>query len=134
MASLRYHAFTQRPAGAAPKSVTDVPEQMLPWETVYQEREDVRGERGEIACVMRFLLVPEARRCNRSGKGFFYRLPSPVSPPSGNHKGCPYECNDGVPRAGCPRSGERKTGEDRRKRTAPPWSRALFRDPFLYIR
>ena len=42
---------------------------------------DGRRARVEIACLARFLLVPEARKIKTSGKDFLYRLPSTFSPP-----------------------------------------------------
>ena len=44
---------------------------------------------------------------------------------AGNHKGCPYKCNNGVPRAGCPRSGG--------KQVRGLEKTARFYGPFLLI-
>ncbi|MCE2441410.1 MAG: hypothetical protein J4F39_18560, partial [Candidatus Latescibacteria bacterium] len=64
------------------KSISPLPRRPLP--PAPQKREDVRREREEISCLVRFLFVPEARRDKIWGKDFFYRLPSTVYPPSGD--------------------------------------------------
>ena len=83
-----------------------------------------RGRKTGFACRSRFLLAPKARRKNIAGEDFFYRLPSSVSPHSGNHEGCPYINNNRVSRAGCPRSRgtchDPSEGAINRKRTPPP--------------
>lgn len=48
----------------------------VPWKRV-----DVSRETGEIACLVRFPLVPKAKRKDLPGDDSFYRLPSPLSPP-----------------------------------------------------